>query len=57
MELLSGVQGSYLICDIIFVIVAVVIIGGVIFAHFTQKIMLNYWLSILLLIRICFGLI
>ena len=57
MELFSGVQGSYLIFDIIFMIVAVVIIAGVIFAHLTQKIMLNYWISILLLIRICFGLI
>ena len=57
MELLSGVQGSYLILDIIFVIVAIVIISGVIIAHFTQKIMLNYWICILLIIRICFGLI
>jgi hypothetical protein len=57
MELFSGVQGSYLIFDIIFMIVAVVIIAEVIFAHLTQKIMLNYWISILLLIRICFGLI
>ena len=57
MELFSGVQGSYLIFDIIFMIVAFVIIAGVIFAHLTQKIMLNYWISILLLIRICFGLI
>lgn len=57
MELLSGVEGSYLILDIIFVIVAVIIITGVIFAHITQKIMLNYWICILLLIRICFGLI
>jgi len=35
MELISGVQGSYLVSDIIFVIVAVFIISGVILAHFT----------------------
>ena len=57
MELISGIDGTYLIYDIIFVILAAIIILGVVFSYFTQKIVINYWLCILLLIRICVGLI
>jgi hypothetical protein len=35
MELFSGIGGAYLIFDIIFVVIAIIIIAGVILSHIT----------------------
>jgi hypothetical protein len=56
MELLSKVEGLYLMMDIIFVSISFLILFGVAYAHYSQKITINYWLCILLIIRMCFGL-
>ena len=57
MEIYYGVQREFLIIDLIFVLIGIIILIGVFLAHFTQKIKFNYWLTILLIIRICLGLI
>ena len=57
MEIHYGVQGQFLLIDIIFLIIGIVIMIAVLFAHFTQKIRYNYYICILLILRICFGLI
>ena len=57
MEIISGVESYFLMLDIIFLFIAAIILMIVLYAHFKQKIMLNYWVSILLLLRICLGLL
>lgn len=43
--------------DIIFVSIAFLILFGVAYAHYCQKITMNYWICILLILRMCTGLV
>ena len=56
MELFSGIEGAFLALDIVFLVISIFIITGVIYAHYSNKIMINYWLCIVLQLRICLGL-
>ncbi len=56
-EMMSGVTDLYLIFDIIFAVIGFVVLIGVVYAHFTQKISFNYWLCVVLILRINLGLI
>ena len=56
-EIYGGVTGMYLIFDGIFVSIGVFVLLGVIYAHFTQKIYINYWLCLLFVLRINIGLL
>jgi hypothetical protein len=55
-ELFSGIEGPFLAIDLVFLAISIFIITGVIYANYSNKIMINYWLCIVLQIRICLGL-
>ena len=48
MELFSGIEGAFLAMDVVFLAVSIFIMTGVIYAHYSNKIMINYWLCIVL---------
>ena len=56
-EIMNGVSGLYFIFDIIFVVIGIIVLIGVGYAQFTQKIWYNYWLCVILILRINLGLI
>ncbi len=56
-EIMNGVSDLYLIFDIIFAVIGFIVLIGVVYAHFTQKIWINYWLCVVFILRINLGLI
>ncbi len=57
MEFNSGIEGNYLIANVLLIITSVTAITLWLYSHFTKNIKLNYWIMIMMIIRMCFGLI
>lgn len=57
MEFNSGITGSYLIVNIFLIITSITAVISWLYAHFTNNVKLNYWIMIMMIIRMCFGLI
>ena len=57
MEFSSGVEGAYLAINILFIMTSFTAAVGAAYSHFQNNIKLNYWIMIMLIIRMCCGLI
>lgn len=57
MEFHSGIEGAFLICNILWISIMIISILGVIYSHFSNNIKLNYWIMCMLIVRICGGLV
>jgi hypothetical protein len=56
-EFSSGLEGAYLAINILFILTSFTAAVGVAYSHFKNNIKLNYWIMIMLIIRMCCGLI
>ena len=56
-EFYSGIEGAYMLFDIFLLIIAFIIYAGITYSYIYKKIELNYWILVLLLIRINLGLV
>ena len=57
MEFNSGIKGHYLIVNVFLILTSVTAVVLWLYSHFTNNIKLNYWIMIMMIIRMCFGLI
>ena len=49
--------GPFLAIDCLWLVVSSIAIGGMIYSHFVGNIKINYWICIMMIVRICGGLI
>ncbi len=57
MEFDSGITGSYFIANVFLILTSITAVIAWLYAHFTNNIKINYWIMIMMIIRMCFGLI